>query len=420
MLAEEKKIVHRKNSESASLVSRLGAALSEIPILDTHSHINPHQPTARTLEDLLGYHYYTELAHSAGMSKDLLRNDVEPLERTKAILRFAERFDNTVQYNWLLEIARTFLGWETERLTAADAEAFWQAAEKKLHQPDWEMQVFKRSNLERVFLTNDFDDPLEGFDSGRYVPCLRVDELVFQANASQVRTRLAMKTGVEVGDRKTLAAACRNLVQNFKEKGARACAVSLPPDFQPRPEGEEFSPGYVFWKIAECCREIALPMDLMIGVNRGVYKNGVHQGQDLFDQRTSLIQYAELFNAFPEVNFCISVLTSSQNQELASYSWIFPNVLTFGHWWYANVPTLIERDLRNRLQAVPKTKQIGYYSDAYKLEFILPKFNMYRRVLAKVLAEDFVADRGWSEERAVELAGHLLRGNSERIFLTPR
>jgi hypothetical protein len=37
-----------------------------------------------------------------------------------------------------------------------------------------------------------------------------------------------------------------------------------------------------------------------------------------------------------------------------------------------------------------------------------------------VLAEDFVYYRGWSEERAVELASHLLRGNSERIFLTPR
>ena len=58
----------------------------------------------------------------------------------------------------------------------------------------------------------------------------------------------------------------------------------------------------------------------MIGVNRQVYANGVYQGQDLFDQRTSLIQYQELFNAFPEVTFPISVLTSGQNQELVSYS----------------------------------------------------------------------------------------------------
>ena len=51
--------------------------------------------------------------------------------------------------------------------------------------------------------------------------------------------------------------------------------------------------------LAELCREYALPFDLMIGVNRRVYAHGVYQGQDLFDQRTSLIQYARLFNAFP-------------------------------------------------------------------------------------------------------------------------
>ena len=62
--------------------------------------------------------------------------------------------------------------------------------------------------------------------------------------------------------------------------------------------------------IAESCREFRLPFDLMIGVNRRVYAKGVYQGQDLFDQRTSLIQYKELFNAFPDVTFPVSVLTS--------------------------------------------------------------------------------------------------------------
>ena len=56
------------------------------------------------------------------------------------------------------------------------------------------------------------------------------------------------------------------------------------------------------------------------------------------------------------------------------------------------------------------------YSDMYKLEFALPKFAMYRRILARVLAEDFVGARGWSTERAVELGIRVLRGNVESIF----
>ena len=104
------------------------------------------------------------------------------------------------------------------------------------------------------------------------------------------------------------------------------------------------------------------------------------------------------------MTFSVSVLSSGQNQELVSYSWIFPNVVTNGHWWYSNIPVYIEHDLRARLQAVPKTKQIGYYSDMYKLEFGLPKFNMYRRILAQVLADDFVRPGVLTETGALKLA----------------
>ena len=129
-----------------------------------------------------------------------------------------------------------------------------------------------------------------------------------------------------------------------------------------------------------------------------------------------MIQYQDLFNAFPEVVFPVSVLASVTNQELTSYAWIFPNVITHGHWWYSNTPAFIEADLGARLEAVPRTKQIGYYSDMYKLEFALPKFRMYKRILAKVLAERFGLDRHWGEERAVDLGLQVLQRNSEQIF----
>ena len=396
------------------LLNDLYAEIVKIPLIDPHSHIDPHRPTARTLDDILGYHYYTELAHSAGMDKALLA-DAPPRERVRSLLAHMDRFDNTVQYGWFLEIARTFLGFTGERLTAADADALWDSAERIFGQPDWEAEVMRRSNLEKVFLTNDFDDPLTGFDTTRYVPCLRTDDLVFHLDKPEVCQRLARATGEEGQDQASLRRAVRGLFEHFTAHGAKACAISLPPDFAPAKPQANGSAG-VFWMLAEHCREFNLPFDLMIGVNRRVYRNGVFQGQDLFDQRTSLIQYAELFNVFPEVTFCVSVLTSAQNQELASYSWIFPNVVTSGHWWYSNVPAYIEQDARARLQAVPKIKQIGYYSDMYKLEFGLPKYNMYRRVLTKVLADDFIRGGVLTEGGAVELARLLLRDNARQIF----
>ncbi|HEY2828235.1 MAG TPA: amidohydrolase, partial [Pirellulales bacterium] len=218
----------------------------------------------------------------------------------------------------------------------------------------------------------------------------------------------------------------------------KLCAISLPPDFSPTKveataaenavqaalksnvtisavQQRDLS-NFVFWTLTEFCAEFRLPFDLMIGVNKAVYKGGVYQGQDLFDSRTSLVQYLELLNTFPQVVFPISVLASVTNQELMTFAWIFPNVRTKGHWWYSNVPSYIEHDASARLEAVPSTKQVGYYSDMYKLEFALPKFRMYKRILAKILAERFVINRGWSEDRALTLGRQVLRGNVDRIF----
>src|SRR6476660_340935 len=107
------------------LVLSLYAEICRIPLIDPHSHIDPRRPASRTLDDILGYHYYTELAHSAGMNKAPLAADVPGRDRVRAILEHMDRFDNTVQYSWFVEIAQTFLGFKKDRVTAADADWLW-------------------------------------------------------------------------------------------------------------------------------------------------------------------------------------------------------------------------------------------------------------------------------------------------------
>lgn len=424
---------------SQQLRERLFAQLDALVLIDPHTHINPHAPASTTLADILGYHYYTELAHSAGMPKARIEEpNLDPKEKVGRLVECLAPLDNTIQYSWLIEMCQTFFGFKEEHLTPQNWEALYDHAAAKMRESNWAQQVLDRSKLEAVYLTNDFDDPLAGFDTHRYVPCLRTDDLVFHLAKSAVQERLQKATGLAVKSAATLRDAIGKLFAHFTKNNARACAISLPPDFAPTKvsttqaqaaweavarDGEQTDAArrrelshFVFWTLAEYCVEFKLPFDLMIGVNRGVYADGVFQGRDLYDSRVSLIQYQELFNAFPTVMFPISVLASVTNQELTSYAWIFPNVLANGHWWYSNTPTFIEHDAAARLEAIPRTKQIGYYSDMYKLEFALPKFAMYKRILAKILAEKFVVDRGWSEDRALELGKQVLRGNVERVF----
>ena len=424
---------------SEQLRQRLYEQLDSLVLIDPHTHINQLAPASTTLADILGYHYYTELAHSAGLAREQIEEEgMDPREKVARLMTKMGSLTNTIQYSWLLEMAQQFFGFQGDVIDQDNWESLYDAAAEKMAAPDWADQVLRQSKLEAVFLTNDFDDPLEGFDTSVYIPCLRTDDLVFKLAEPSVRKRLEQATDCELTDVASLRQSLATLFDHFTSHQARACAISLPPDFSPRKVSEgraetalaallEHETGadtsqqssisqFIFWTLAELCDQHRLPFDLMIGVNRAVYPGGVYQGQDLYDSRVSLIQYEELFNSFPAVIFPISVLASVTNQELTSYSWIFPNVVTNGHWWYSNTPTFIEHDAAARLEAVPRTKQIGYYSDMYKLEFALPKFNMYKRILAKILAERFVVDRGWSEESAVGLGKQVLRGNVERIF----
>lgn len=428
---------------SQALTDRLFASIDDLVLIDPHTHINPHAPASSSLSEILGYHYYTELSHSAGLSKSAIESaDLADRDRVAALIPSLASIDNTAQYSWLVELAQEFFGFEHDRITSSNWESLYESALEEMSAVSWADEVLAKSRLESVFLTNDFDDPLVGFDAAKYIPCLRTDDLVFHWGRPEVRDRLENCTEMAIDSAAALRDAIASRFDYFCARGARACAISLPPDFAPRPVslaraesafsavmqgGAEAASdhlkalsNFVFWTLAEHCNDFQLPFDLMIGVNRGVYADGVYQGKDLYDSRVSLIQYRELLNAFPRVTFPISVLASVTNQELASYAWIFPNVVTHGHWWYSNTPSVIERDLSARLEAVPRTKQIGYYSDMYKLEFALPKFRMYKRRLAKVLAEQFVIDRRWSEEQAIDLAKQILRGNVEDVFFKQR
>src|SRR5262249_11288208 len=149
--------------------------------------------------------------------------------------------------------------------------------------------------------------------------------------------RLRRATDIDVQDYAGLRAAIGRLFERFVGRGARACAISLPPDFVPRratprrgvtairraihglevrPDEQEEIRSTVFWMLAEFCAEFRLPFELMIGPVRNIYPSGVAGGRDLFDRRVSLYEYRELFHHFAEVIFPVSTLAPDAGAEL--------------------------------------------------------------------------------------------------------
>ena len=184
---------------STDLRNRIFEQLDNLVLIDPHTHIDALSPASKDLSEILGYHYYTELAHSAGLARqEIEAPEITPREKVGLLLNNLEPIQNTIQYSWLIEMCQKFFGFEGEIIDGSNWESVFDAAQAKMNQADWSQQVLKQSGIEAVFLTNDFDDPLEGFDTSIYIPCLRTDDLVFHLSKDSVRERLEVCTNISI------------------------------------------------------------------------------------------------------------------------------------------------------------------------------------------------------------------------------
>ena len=116
-------------------------------------------------------------------------------EKVGRLVEWLAPLDNTIQVQLAHRDGRRH---SSDFATSAITPTNWEAALRHAAGGDGPArlgsEVLARSKLEAVFLTNDFDDPLEGFDTSTYVPCLRTDDLVFHLGQPAVRERLERAT----------------------------------------------------------------------------------------------------------------------------------------------------------------------------------------------------------------------------------
>src|SRR5262249_33741640 len=123
---------------SDALRTRIFEALDAIVLVDPHTHMNAHAPASTTLADIMGYHYYTELAHSAGMPKARIKEpNLAPKEKVGRLVEYLGTLDNTIQSSWLVEMAQVFFGFSGETVTKDNWEPLYARAGAALRAPDW-------------------------------------------------------------------------------------------------------------------------------------------------------------------------------------------------------------------------------------------------------------------------------------------
>jgi len=128
-------------------------------------------------------------------------------------------------------------------------------------------------------------------------------------------------------------------------------------------------------------------------------------------QRT-IADVADIISRHPGINFQCFLSSQHANQSLCTMCRELPNLSLAGYWWHNFFPSIIRQVMNERLDMLPVNKQIGFFSDAYCIEWAYGKAVILKHQLAKVLAEKVDAGE-YSMDDAMEIARQIL-------FVTPQ
>lgn len=129
-------------------------------------------------------------------------------------------------------------------------------------------------------------------------------------------------------------------------------------------------------------------------------------------QQETIRQLAEMIGRHPKLRFQCFLASRHANQSLCTLARELPNFSLAGYWWHNFFPDAMRQIMSERLDMLPVNKQVGFFSDAYCVEWTYAKAILVRKQLAHVLAQR-IEQGQYTRAQALEIARAIL-------FDTPR
>jgi hypothetical protein len=136
-----------------------------------------------------------------------------------------------------------------------------------------------------------------------------------------------------------------------------------------------------------------------------------HETASRLSQAT-LASLADMIARHPGIRFQCFLASGHANQALCTLARELPNLSLAGYWWHNFFPAFIEQVIRERLDMLSTAHQIGFFSDAYTMEWSYAKAVMVRRALSRVLADKVISGQ-YDRKVALAVARDIL-------FVSPR
>jgi hypothetical protein len=124
-------------------------------------------------------------------------------------------------------------------------------------------------------------------------------------------------------------------------------------------------------------------------------------------RQDTIFEVAAIIARHPRVRFQVFLSSEHANQSLCTLARELPNLSLVGYWWHNFFPGIIRKVMADRLDMVAANKQIGFFSDAYCLEWAYAKSVLVRKQLAEVLAHK-VEQGQYTVDDALAIARQIL------------
>ncbi len=362
--------------------------LAATPFIDVHTHLymlSLGELGLWGIDELLTYHYLeAELFRAA----DVMPEDYWELpKRAQADLiwraLFVERAPVSESTRGVVAVLNA-LGLPTQSSDLREARNYFASQELSAHI----RRVFQLAGISDAVMTNDPLDPAETLlwesdpdPDSMFHPVLRLDRILnkwpehwekLAAQGYAVDRNASGSSTKEV--RRFLDAWCTRMRPVYM-------AVSLPDTFA-YPE-KSVRAKLLHEAVLPACREMQIPLSLMIGV-RYLVNPALRLAGDAVGKADLPRAVEHICLEHPDNRFLISVLSRENQHELCVYARKFANLMPFGCWWFLNNPSIVEEITRERLEMLG-TSFIPQHSDARVLEQVIYKWRNTRRTLGPIL-----------------------------------
>lgn len=441
-----------------ALVRDLEAALGEVPMIDVHTHLVGGKLGARGLHDILLYHMVVSDLYAAGCPSGarLAQYPAWPsVEEAHARLAEAVPFLPHVHNTSSSWAVRTILAdlydWRepitSDNWQRLDAMVRERADDRAWHHSVLDRLRIRRSGTELARREAGLDDDRLQYalEWGFFTRCQwgEYDTALYELERCWGRSPESPtpigRGGRPPADRviRTLDdvhAAIRHYVDRIPCDRIVATATHISTDIDFRlVNDEEMS-------AALRRRGMAGPAerDIYASYINEAYLNALedHAGRIVFQfslgaeplpfetgsrlSQRSIAQIGEIIGRHPRLRFQCFLASRHANQSLCTLARELPNLSLAGYWWHNFFPTAIRRDIAERVDMLPANRQVGFFSDAYCVEWTYGKAFLVRKQLARVLA-DAIGEGRFSREEALAFAGKILFESPQSLLgMTPR